>query len=182
MNVVFDIDGVLANSDWRAERIPNWEYFYEGIPEDKSFSEGICLLRSLYLTGNKITYVTGRPERTRSQTSDWLKRHFVQWYDSQRLYMRKDDDHRPSDVTKLEILKIIDADVVIEDEPKVVEALKNAGYSVLQVHWSRVPKMNQVLKSRKEYDLTSPSSPGTRVRVEDDPTKDVRNVDLRGRK
>ena len=83
MLVVFDIDGTLANIEHRLDYVrskpKNWKAFDAGIPNDKLNEPVAEVLYSLRSAGsgnmNKIIFASGRNERSRSATIDWLKKY-----------------------------------------------------------------------------------------------------------
>lgn len=139
---IFDIDGVLADIEHRLKYARNKDYekFYsdEEMIEDGRICSGLELLRNLKrarIDNTQIVFATGRPERTRRITEIWLHKNSLA---ASNLYMRKDEDYRPSDIVKVEqVSKIIDdlnintnssCVMFIDDDPKNVIAIeKNFG-------------------------------------------------------
>jgi thiamine monophosphate synthase len=85
---------------------------------------------------HEIVYLTGRPERTRTDTTRWLKTHAAP---AGRLLMRREGDRRPARMVKLALARQL-ADkgrlaVVVDDDPDVVEALAAAGLPVRHADW-----------------------------------------------
>jgi hypothetical protein len=80
-------------------------------------------------TGLEIVYLTGRPERWRSDTVRWLERHGLP---SGRLLMRPDDDRRPARVYKIEALHSLSEQIsvayLLDDDAAVVHAARAAGF------------------------------------------------------
>lgn len=105
--VLCDIDGVLAWIDHRLHymREKDYENFYSpaNMSGDLAISSGRKLLDVLQNgEGNfKTILVTGRPERTREVTQNWLDSKLIP-YDE--ILMRKDHDYRPSSVIKKEMV------------------------------------------------------------------------------
>jgi len=79
-----------------------------------------------------IYIVTGRKERYRKQTIQWLVRHDIP-YD--RLFMRKEDDHRQDYVIKQEIVMPFKDEIVcvFEDRDQCVEMYRSMGITCCQV-------------------------------------------------
>jgi hypothetical protein len=142
MLVVFDIDGTLANIEHRLEHIKqkpkNWAAFDAGIPEDKVNEPVASVFWSLLDTDHTILLASGRNERSRQATEDWLFDNFLFGYE--KLYMRKADDFRGDDIVKQEILDQIIADygkkpdMVFDDRPRVVSMWRRNGIFVFDVY------------------------------------------------
>lgn len=101
--VVCDIDNCLSNDEWRIPLIA-WHLPIEGGRYDTYHA--MCgsdtvnlrlspLLGKAQSQGCRIAYFTARPQSVRGKTLDWLKRHNCFAEDS-LLFMRGNDDHRPS--------------------------------------------------------------------------------------
>ena len=75
---VFDIDGVLADVRHRLHHLEarpqRWEHFFQSADRDPLLVEGAERVRAA-LAAHDVLYLTGRPERTRRLTEDWLVRH-----------------------------------------------------------------------------------------------------------
>jgi hypothetical protein len=142
MLVVFDIDGTLANIEHRLDYVrskpKNWKAFDAGIPEDKVNEPVANVFWSLLDTDHTILLASGRNERSRQATEDWLFDNFLFGYE--KLYMRKTDDFRSDDIVKQEILDQIIADygrkpdMVFDDRPRVVRMWRDNGIFVFNVY------------------------------------------------
>ena len=142
MLVVFDIDGTLANIEHRLDYVrskpKNWRAFDAGIPNDKVNEPVAEVFFSLRNDGHDIIFASGRNERSRIATQDWLRKNGFSMY--QKLYMRKPDDYRSDDIVKQEILdEIIEdygrkPDMVFDDRPRVVRMWRDNGIFVFNVY------------------------------------------------
>jgi hypothetical protein len=143
MLVVFDIDGTLANIEHRLDYVrskpKNWKAFDAGIPNDavnKPVAEMFRLITRD--AGHNVVLASGRNERSRCATEDWLEIRGLGNYE--RLYMRKADDFRGDDIVKQEILDEIIADygrkpdMVFDDRPRVVRMWRDNGIFVFNVY------------------------------------------------
>lgn len=141
MDIIVDLDGTLANCDWRLPLIQNkpknWKGFFEGIISDTPIEPMIELVRSWQLnhTPRKVVFCTARPEKYRRETKVWLDSQFVS---SQYLYMRPATDFSPSAECKKYLLNQIRADgfnpvMAIDDDQSVCEMFRKEGLLVLQV-------------------------------------------------
>ncbi len=136
---VLDIDGVLADVRHRlhyVERAPkDWAAFFAAIPTDPPLEVGVALAAEL-ARDHEVVYLTGRPERTRADTEDWLDRHELP---PGRVLMRRDGDRRPARMTKAALLRRLAAAetiaVVVDDDPAVCASLRAAGWPVLEADW-----------------------------------------------
>ncbi|MDQ6648610.1 MAG: hypothetical protein M3Z02_00585 [Actinomycetota bacterium] len=136
---VFDVDGVLADVRHRLPlldtRPRDWARFFAAATEDPPLAQGVALARELELA-YEVVYVTGRPERCRQDTLDWLARHGLP---AGRLLMRPDPDRRPARVLKAGLLgglaRAASIAVVVDDDVAVCAALRQRGHPVLLADW-----------------------------------------------
>lgn len=151
--VVFDLDGVLADVRHRlhhvAARPRDWDAFFAAAPEDPVLPEGRAAVARALDGGHVVVYVTGRPERCRTATVDWLGSH---GFPPGQLVMRPEGDHRPARVTKLVALRRMASQMriaaVVDDDAAVVEVLRKAGHTVVHATW-----MDEASTSGGESDL-----------------------------
>lgn len=137
---VFDIDGVLADVRHRLhhldKRPKDWSAFFAAASADPPLQQGLELAHVL-AADHAVVYVTGRPSRLGKVTRDWLQRHDLP---VGPLVMRRSGDFRPARIAKLELVREIDADspvhVVVDDDPEVVRALREAGFAVFAATWA----------------------------------------------
>lgn len=137
---VFDIDGVLADVSHRLHHIrrrrKRWEAFFAAADADPLLHQGRDLLLES-AQQHAIVYLSGRPERTRSQTQRWLDRHGLP---PGAVVLRPNRDRRPAHVVKPELVDLVRRQgrvaVVVDDDADVCDALRSAGYTVLQATWA----------------------------------------------
>lgn len=105
MIVICDIDGTLSDSRHREHHLAkspaDWEAFFQECDKDLVIVPVQRAIHALWMSGNTITLVSGRPERIRSKTSVWLDDNAIPHV---HLLLRADDDHRPSHVTKRDMI------------------------------------------------------------------------------
>ncbi len=112
---VVDIDMTLANNQDRAEvlkrqDIPQsqrWGMFFEpgGVQKDLLIPESL-VLNKLMEGGHDITFMTGRPERTREATMNWLSKHFPNYSpEAHPIYMKEDGNFGATSGWKAKKLK-----------------------------------------------------------------------------
>jgi hypothetical protein len=134
--VIFDIDGTRADISQCLHHIRskprNWDAFNEGMAKDKAIHSMIRLCNILYAAGLRIILCSGRNERNRPETVEWLKQQGVNYHE---LLLRNDEDFRSDAVVKREILKGLDKSrilFVVEDRSRVVEMWRSEGLTCLQ--------------------------------------------------
>lgn len=134
--VIFDIDGTLADISQRIHHIrnrpKNWDAFNEGMAKDKAIHSMIRLCNILYTAGLHIILCSGRNERNRPETVEWLKQQGVNYHE---LWLRKDNDKRQDAVVKREMLQNVDKSrilFIVEDRSRVVEIWRSEGLTCLQ--------------------------------------------------
>ena len=138
---VFDLDGTLCDTSMRLHYIrgkkKDWDGFFSEIPNDPPFMPMINLAKTLSKSSeNVIVFQTGRPERYRSLTANWLATHgLANSYEV--LLMRESGDYSPNTVVKLRFLEwIIDytnsKDLLwFEDSLPVVQMINRQGVLAL---------------------------------------------------
>jgi hypothetical protein len=137
---VFDLDNTLADTAHRQrflERRPkDWDAFFAAAPQDPPLAQGVALLHR-WARECEIVYLTGRPERCRRATLDWLAAHGLP---EGRVHMRRDDDRRPARRTKLEVLRRLagrrEIRVLVDDDELVCADAERAGFPVVRARWA----------------------------------------------
>jgi hypothetical protein len=139
MLAVVDVDGVLADVRHRlhhlARRPKDWEAFFAAAPDDPVLDAGLHTVRKLAEVYD-VVYLSGRPERCREDTLAWFARHGVP---PGELVLRRTGDYRPARVSKVETLNRLSerapVAVLVDDDPLVCTAAREAGYDVLPADW-----------------------------------------------
>lgn len=135
--IVFDIDGVLADARHRAHHVAgrprDWDAFFDAAAADTVIEAGRRAVLNA-AAGGDVVLVSGRPERLRGATVQWLARH---GFPSLPLHLRSDTDRRPAAMIKAAILSGLGGPAVItqvhDDDAEVVDTLRQAGYEVVHV-------------------------------------------------
>lgn len=141
--VIVDIDGTVAlhvNPDGSLIR---GHHEYERVIDDMPNQPILELVRALTFT-HSILWVSGRPERAREDTCEWLDNAMPWWVTdhSYDLYMRADGDYRPDDVVKEEIFnnqilprvqRLDNIQFAIDDRPRVIRMWERIGIYVIDV-------------------------------------------------
>lgn len=154
--IICDLDGTLCDITHRLHHVEqspkNWDAFFSGVLGDSVNEPVLRVLQEMTL-GNcgcsygsnhrEIIFCSGRPERCRADTVEWLHRAEEDLFDpdpeleNYKLYMRKDGDFRPDHEIKQEILdSSIDKDrvlFVLDDRQQVVDMWRRNGLTCFQV-------------------------------------------------
>ncbi len=137
---IFDIDGTVANIGHRLRYIrqtpPDYEAFYSpaALAKDKPITAIITVLHAMQ-TVMPVVMASGRPERTREATEAWLAKNRIR---PDALYMRRDEDRRPDELVKQEIMWQMLFDyrvpyIVFDDRARVVAMWRRHGIKVAAV-------------------------------------------------
>ncbi|MQA26875.1 MAG: hypothetical protein GEU94_15755 [Micromonosporaceae bacterium] len=153
---VLDIDATLSDVRRRLHHIKrppkNWDAFFAASGRDAPLPEGLAVAATL-AAEHEIVYLTGRPERIRGITEDWLRRHELP---AGRLFMRREGDRRPAAVFKLGRLRRLAAErrvtVLVDDDVAVCDAARAAGFTVLQADWALDEGSQPTLLEAQETD------------------------------
>ncbi|OLZ74322.1 hypothetical protein AV521_01150 [Streptomyces sp. IMTB 2501] len=137
---VFDLDNTLADTGHRQHfleaRPRNWAGFFAAAPADPPLAEGVELAVAS-ARECEVVYLTGRPERCRRDTLDWLAAHGLP---EGRVHMRGNADRRPARFTKLEILRRLTQDgeirFLVDDDELVCDDAERAGFTVVRARWA----------------------------------------------
>lgn len=136
---VLDIDGVLADVRHRLHHLDSrpkdWDSFFADAAADPLLVEGLEVALDL-AQQHPIVYLTGRPERCRTDTQAWLDRY---GFPAGELIMRSNTDRRPARLTKIQELNRLQRQgaiaVFIDDDERVVAAAEGAGFVVRHATW-----------------------------------------------
>lgn len=142
MNVIVDIDGTVADCDHRLHFVKDlpegqkadWQAYHMACPGDSPIQSVINVVSALWMAGHRIIYVTGRPEESRFNTTNWLNRVGCP---PGALLMRRNGDFRPDYVVKERLLfqelgGPESVHLAIEDRQQVVDMLRRHGIRTLQ--------------------------------------------------
>lgn len=131
---IFDLDGLLADCQHRVPLItsdkPDWDAFYNACVRDTPIKSSFAIYHALRKYGYAVVVSTGRVERIRTETADWMGLKGLAY--PHELLMRPDKDFckdvelKERHVTWLrsEGHKIIGA---FDDRPRVVELYHSLG-------------------------------------------------------
>lgn len=136
--VIIDIDGVIADSNWRVQflpsryldsfeddRHPDWDEYQSKSALDEPIYHIKRLLDVISTTDVDIFLLTARPEKWRNITEDWLHEHYIQ-YDT--LIMKDNNSSSQASEYKLEICRHLKKDheiiFVLDDFDDVIKSLR----------------------------------------------------------
>lgn len=135
-----DLDGVLADVRHRLHHLSgrkDWDAFFAAAVDDDLHAEGQAVVERLR-QDHEVVYLTGRPERCRADTEEWLSRHDLGGHP---LLMRPGRDRRPAATVKVETIARRFPDrtvgIVVDDDERVVAAMREAGHPVLHADWEK---------------------------------------------
>lgn len=138
--IVCDLDNCLSDDGWRRgfinELLPIEERYeaYHDVAHEDEPNKQLCEFLHFWLSfaGNKLIFVTARPERIRLETRRWLDGLGLH---NASLFMRKDDEHATSPQLKAKILQELlvikeigsnsDIATIIDDRRDVLETLSS---------------------------------------------------------
>lgn len=138
---IFDLDGTLANCDHRQDFALNkeWDEFHRLCHLDEVYPNIARLLLDLDQSDHAIVIITGRDDRYRQATTDWLVQHGIL---PSELIMRPEGNRQPDHEFKLAAVDeyfgsrevaLANTTCWFEDRDRLTEELRNAGFTVLQV-------------------------------------------------
>lgn len=136
--VVFDLDGTLSIVGDRKQflkQLPkDWDSFFEACDEDAVNKPIADIFRLLKKSSCEIKIVTGRFEKTRGKTMNWLIKNDLSVHHHD-LHMRPDGDTRHDTLVKPELIAnfINDVEMVFEDRNSMVNKWREMGIICLQV-------------------------------------------------
>lgn len=141
--IIVDMDGTIADCNHRVHlaQAKQWDEFHNLMTEDEVFVNVADTIMALWRCGYKIMVLTGRPEKYRQLTRDWLKATNIGTCIS-TIVMRPDNDWSSDHEMKIrEIEKSFGSKedalnsilCCFEDRDRVVEAMRNYGLTVFQV-------------------------------------------------
>lgn len=150
---MFDLDNTLADTAHRQHFLDakprDWAGFFAAAPADPPLAEGVALVVDSARTC-EVVYLTGRPERCRRDTLDWLAAHGLP---EGPVHMRGNADRRPARFAKLEILRRLAQDreirVLVDDDELVCDDAERAGFTVVRARWAAKSEVLQEVQERE---------------------------------
>ena len=139
MIIIFDLDGTLADIEYRRHLVTNgntdWDKFYKLCVNDAPNMPVVEIYKTLQKSGKyTMAILSGRGEIAKKETTEWLKENYIK-YDI--LKMRPKGDYTPDEILKLGWLKELQEEEMIicvfDDRQKVVDMWRKQGLICLQV-------------------------------------------------
>ena len=147
---VFDIDNTLANVHHRWEHLrgdkKDWETFFSLQHLDEPYQPVLDVLHALAndRLGDEIIVVTGRDERFRKVSLEWLNRH-VEWFSNDKLFMRPGGNREDDDVLKVKIVKNwlqrhpnYTVGAIFDDRHRIIDAFREEGWYTFECNQERL--------------------------------------------
>lgn len=137
MFVIFDLDGTLALIEHRRHHIAgpkkNYDAFFDACWQDAANAPAIAALTAFMAYGHRVEIWSGRSDRVRKQTSDWLYQNGVP--PSFLTRMRRDGDYTKDFILKEQWLHESDPrpDLIFDDRQSVVDMWRRNGVPCFQV-------------------------------------------------
>ena len=136
--IVFDLDGTLADASHRAHFVQrpvgekDWGRFHAAAERDMPKHWIVRTYIALQATGHEVEIWTGRDEKYRAATLDWLAKCGIH---SPTLKMRPTGDRTPDDEMKSAWMDESARHVgtVFEDRQRVVDMWRSRGVTCCQV-------------------------------------------------
>lgn len=131
--IIFDLDGTIAKRDKGPDgRSP---YDMTRVGEDTPAAAVLTVAKLLAASGEvEILFVSGRDDTALDDTILWLNKHFGPQY---RLYMRPENDNRPDETMKKNILdevkELWEIVATFDDRNRVVDMWRDNGVTCFQV-------------------------------------------------
>lgn len=138
--VICDIDGTIADIEHRRHyvrgEVKDWKGFFSEMDKDTVREDVYTILKKKEEEGNKIIFVSARPEDYKDVTTKWLLDN-VPLKSELMLFMRRSGDTRDDTIVKEQIynsyLKSMNISLVIDDRPKVIRMWESLSLNVLDV-------------------------------------------------
>lgn len=137
--IIFDVDGVLSEPCKRLIHIKkepkDWESFYKDCESDKPISEGCTIAYACMSKLVSVKFITGRPEKCRKATLDWLHEYVSQDITSENLIMRENWNIVPDIAFKRKVGEEIGFNnilCVFEDKENIVNMWTENGVTCYQ--------------------------------------------------
>jgi len=136
--VLCDIDGTVANNNHRQnllKEFKDWDKFFSQLKHDEPIEMVIEAVKQQVESNNLLIFLTGRPEKYREMTQDWLSEYFDEGFS---LLMRKDGDLRNKIEIKEEIFyesfERAQIKVCFENDCELIKLWKKLGLNVIDVN------------------------------------------------
>lgn len=139
MKVIFDVDGTLMNIEHRRHHLQNgnndWKAFNAAMEHDVPNFPIMHIAYDMSEQGHEIVICSARNERHRAITEKQITDCGVKFG---HCFLREDDDFRPDEVFKQDVLEALRAqdwnpDLVFDDRNSVVDMWRRNDLTCVQV-------------------------------------------------
>ena len=146
---VFDIDNTLANVYHRWHHLQNgkkeWKEFFEKQIQDEPFDAVVEVLHALLNSDHRVIIVTGRDEKFREVTMEWLREHLMWNLLEEDVYMRPAGNREDDDTLKVKIIKNwlqrhpnYKVGGIFEDRHRIIDAFREEGWYTFECNQERL--------------------------------------------
>jgi hypothetical protein len=137
MIILTDLDHTVGNSFWRDSMIGNvhWDEYHAAAKDDKPFPKIVSLINTLSAMGNLVIGITGRNEKFRQLTINWLLKYHI---DISEILMRPDDVFLKNAEMKVQLIKnrfsnLKDIGFLIDDNEETCLEFFKLGITTMQI-------------------------------------------------
>lgn len=147
---IFDIDNTLANVHHRWDHLKgemkDWKSFFDKQHLDEPYQPVFDVLHAIasHRASDEIIIVTGRDERFREVSLEWLNRH-IPWISNDHLYMRPSNNRQDDNLLKVTIIKNwlqrhpnYKVGGIFEDRHRIIDAFRNEGWYTFECNQERL--------------------------------------------
>ena len=138
MFVVFDLDGTLADDSARQHFIEgeerDWDSYFAACGSDTPIWPTVGLFQMFVALAHRVEIWTGRSEKVRAETEEWLRYHVVDH--TIAVKMRPECDYRPDTELKGQWLAqclYARPDLILDDRAKSVAFWREQGITCYDV-------------------------------------------------
>ena len=136
--LVLDLDGTVADAQHREHYADEDDYdsFFDPdlVYQDEPIAKAQKSLPKILPKFDRLVFLTGRPSRLKNVTQEWLSEHFNLDTGDYKLYMRENEDVRPSKIVKKELIEEFlspdDEAVFIDDETENLSMMGTFGIAL----------------------------------------------------
>lgn len=136
--ILCDVDGTIANVDHRLNyvRDKNWDQFFDAMYNDKPiFSTYDKMIKDVDSNNAFLIFVTGRTEKYREMTIDWINKHYNLYRTSYLLFMRPNGNYSKDFLLKeyflTKLFQNFNIIRVYDDRPSVIRMWKQHQLEVI---------------------------------------------------
>jgi hypothetical protein len=165
MFILVDFDHTIANSFWRDSMIGtvSWDEYHEQSKHDKPFWNIVQMINTLWYGGHTIIGITGRTEKHRKLTTNWLLKHDI---NIDEMLMRPDDVFLKNAEMKVKMVEdrfkkdFRNICCLIDDNEETILAFFNLGITTLQIRNINGEHNNRIGNGSKNSGGGSPNNEG----------------------